>query len=248
MASSKAGRKAGSGGASASEDLLDAAERLMGERGYAATPVSVISREAGVAVTSLYWHFGSKEGLLARVMERGANRWFDALPSWEDVEGTTDQRLAAMLRCTADAMAQHPLFLRLFFMLALEAGEDEAATEVVRRVRRRAFEGYGEAIARMLHDQAPDVAETAGRELATFAVAYSDGCFFAGQLEAGVTDLRRMYADLGVALEALAPAAIARARAGRPDAHPTDPHPVDPHPVDPHPADPHLTHDERRGS
>jgi AcrR family transcriptional regulator len=198
--------------ASASEDLLDAAERLMGERGYAATPVSMISKEAGVAVTSLYWHFGSKEGLLARVMERGANRWFEALPRWEDIEGTTGERLESMLRGAADAMALHPLFLRLFFMLALEATEDEAATEVVRRVRLRAFQGYQAAITHMLAEQAPDVAEAAARDLATFAVAYSDGCFFAGQLEADVTDLRRMYADLGTALAALAPAAIARAR------------------------------------
>ena len=63
----------------------------------------------------------------------------------------------------------------------------------------------------MLADHAADVAEPVARELATFAVAYSDGCFFAGQLEAGDTDLRRMYADLRTALAALAPAAIARA-------------------------------------
>lgn len=226
-----------SGRVSASEDLLDVAERLMAERGYAATPVSVISKEAGVAVTSLYWHFGSKDGLLARVMERGANRWFDALPRWEDIDGTTDQRMAAMLRDTADAMARHPLFLRLFFMLALEAGEDEAATEIVRRVRLRAFEGFQTAITRMLPDQPPDVTEAAARELATFAVAYSDGCFFAGQLEAGACDLRRMYADLGVALAALAPAAIARARAGRGDRNTTDAHPADAHPADARPAD-----------
>jgi AcrR family transcriptional regulator len=218
MVAGKTSRAAG-----ASEDLLDAAERLMGERGYAATPVSVISKEAGVAVTSLYWHFGSKEGLLARLMERGANRWFDALPRWEDLDGTTDERRDAMLRGAADAMAQHPLFLRLFYMLALEATEDEAASEIVRRVRLRAFDLFRAAITRTLLDHAADVgadvAESAARELATFAVAYSDGCFFAGQLEAGDTDLRRMYADLGTALAALAPAAIARARGER---EPTD--------------------------
>ena len=187
----------------------------MGERGYAATPVSVISKEAGVAVTSLYWHFGSKEGLLAQVMERGANRWFDAQPRWEDLDGTTDERLDTMLARTADAMAEHPLFLRLFFMLALEATQDEAASEIVRRVRLRAFQNVRATIIRTLADQAPDVApdvaQIAARELTTFAVAYLDGCFFAGQLEADHVDLRRMYADLAIALSALGPAAVARA-------------------------------------
>ena len=52
-------------------------------------------------------------------------------------------------------------------------------------------------------------------ELARFAVAYSDGCFFAGQLESTNTDLRTMYADLGRALAALAPGVIDRVRQRR---------------------------------
>ena len=167
------------------------------------------------------------EGLLAHLMERGANRWFEAQPRWEDLDGTTDERLDTMLRRTADAMAEHPLFLRLFFMLALEATEDEAASEIVRRVRLRAFEDVQASIIRTLADHAPDLAQAAAQELTTFAVAYFDGCFFAGQLEAGHVDLRRMYADLAIALSALTPAAVARARARSKQAeHPAE-HPAD---------------------
>jgi AcrR family transcriptional regulator len=218
MAKTEASRSERQAGASARDDLLDAAERLMSERGYAATPVSVISREAGVAVTSLYWHFGSKEGLLATVMERGARRWFEALPRWADLPGTTGERAEAILRGGADAVAQHPIFLRLFYLLALEATDDEVAAELVRRVRDRAHQQFRTAIAHLLAAEHPaDLADAAAVELARFAVAYSDGCFFAGQLEPDQTDLRRMYADLGVALTALAPAALARAH-GRPTA------------------------------
>ena len=219
MTRGSAPRKSRTRAGTASADLLDAAERLMGERGYAATPVSMISQEAGVAITSLYWHFGSKEGLLARLMERGANRWFDALPRWEDLGGAPDERVAAMLRGVADAMAQHPIFLRLFYMLALEAAEDEAASEIVGRVRRRAFELFHAAISQMLAADDHDVVDEAAWDLARFAVAYSDGCFFAGQLESTDTDLHAMYADLGLALAALAPGVIERLRrrrAGRP--------------------------------
>jgi AcrR family transcriptional regulator len=46
----------------------------MAEKGYAATPVSASCPAAGVPVSSRYWHFGSKDGLLATVMERGADR------------------------------------------------------------------------------------------------------------------------------------------------------------------------------
>jgi AcrR family transcriptional regulator len=54
---------------SAPERLRAAAMELFAERGYAASGVSAICERAGVAKTALYWHFGSKEGLLAVVLE-----------------------------------------------------------------------------------------------------------------------------------------------------------------------------------
>lgn len=195
------------------ELLLDVAERLMSEKGYAATPVSAICKQAGVAVTSLYWHFGSKEGLLATVMERGADRWFAALPRWDDLPGDVEARAEVVLRSGADAVAGHPVFLRLFYTLAIEAAEDEVAAELVQRVRGQARAYFRDAIIGIvLSDQEPEIARAAAEELTRFAVAYSDGCFFASQLEPELTDLRRMYSDLALALAALAPAAIARAR------------------------------------
>lgn len=133
----------------------------------------------------------------------------------ERLAGTREQRARSLLDGGADAVARHPLFLRLFYMLALEATEDEAAAELIRRARDRAFEYFRTAIALLLIAEQPDEqpAEVAAGELARFAVAYSDGCFFAGQLEPDRADLRRMYGELWVALRALAPGAIARATA-----------------------------------
>ncbi|MGK8559105.1 TetR/AcrR family transcriptional regulator [Nocardia gipuzkoensis] len=194
------------------EQFLDVAELLMSERGYAGTSVSAICKEVGVAATSLYWHFGSKEGLLAAVMERGAARWFASLPRWDDLPGDADERAAQLRRRGATAVTGHPLFLRLFYLLALEGAADEGAAELVQRVRERARSYFAEAINGMLADSAePEIARRASEELARFAVAFSDGCFFATQLEPGDADLQTMYGDLLTALWALAPAALARA-------------------------------------
>ncbi|GAA3231111.1 TetR/AcrR family transcriptional regulator [Actinocorallia longicatena] len=198
-------RDAGSRGA-----ILDVAERLMATRGYAATSISAICRDSGLPPPSVYWHFGSKKGLLAAVMERGARRWFAGMPSWDDLAGEPGERVTALLAAGADALAGHPLFLRLFYMLALDG--DEAAAELVRQVRSTAFERFRDGVARVLAaDHPPEVVASAAEELARFAVAFSDGCFFALQLEPGEADVRRMFADLGTALLALAPIVIARA-------------------------------------
>lgn len=50
--------------------ILDAAERLFADHGYAATSLRDITSEAGVNLASVNYHFGSKEALLGAVVKR----------------------------------------------------------------------------------------------------------------------------------------------------------------------------------
>ncbi len=50
--------------------ILDAAERLFAERGFAATSVREIIREAGVNTAAVHYHFGSRDGLIAALVSR----------------------------------------------------------------------------------------------------------------------------------------------------------------------------------
>jgi AcrR family transcriptional regulator len=52
------------------ERLLDAAEVLFAERGFAATSVREVTRAAGVAVSAANYHYGSKEALLRAALMR----------------------------------------------------------------------------------------------------------------------------------------------------------------------------------
>ncbi|MCH7749310.1 MAG: TetR/AcrR family transcriptional regulator [Acidobacteria bacterium] len=52
------------------ERILNVAERLFADRGFPATPLRDITNEAGVNIASVNYHFGSKEALLAAVLER----------------------------------------------------------------------------------------------------------------------------------------------------------------------------------
>jgi AcrR family transcriptional regulator len=179
------------------ELILDAAERLMATRGYAATSISDIRKACGLPPSSIYWHFGSKEGVLAAVMERGADRFFAAIPTSEDA----DEQLAVLSRL----QAQHPDFLRLFYMLSLERSDDPAVAAVVRRVRDTAIGRFRSAITQLLPaDAPPSKANRVVTELTALAVALSDGVFFADHLEPD-TDVERMYRRLSLAITALIP-------------------------------------------
>lgn len=192
------------------ELILDATERLMATKGYAATSISDIRKVCGLPPSSIYWHFGSKEGVLSAVMERGATRFFAAIPTWQTAGEPAAQKLATVMSVTAGLLSQHPEFLRLFYMLSLERSEDPAVGEVVRRVRDTAIARFRDAISHLLPpDVTPPKAERVVSELTAFAVALSDGVFFADHLEPDTTDVDRMYRLLWQALAELIPVLLA---------------------------------------
>ena len=185
-------------GAQSREVILDATEQLMATRGYAATSISDIRKACGLPPSSIYWHFGSKEGVLAAVMERGAERYFAAIPA----EAEFERQLAAVI----ELQEQHPEFLRLFLLLSLERSDDPAVAEVVRRVRDRALARFGDAIAQLIPSHIPPAkARRVISELAAVATALSDGIFLAEHLEPDATDIGRMYLRLHQTVTALIP-------------------------------------------
>src|SRR3712207_2719799 len=57
--------------------VLDAAAELFAAHGFAGTSISAIRKASGVLPSSIYWEFGSKQGILAAVLEDSADRWLD---------------------------------------------------------------------------------------------------------------------------------------------------------------------------
>ncbi|WP_101946735.1 TetR/AcrR family transcriptional regulator [Mycobacterium sp. 3519A] len=180
------------------ELILDATERLMATRGYAATSINDIRKACGLPPSSIYWHFGSKQGVLAAVMQRGADRFFAAIPTTEDVE--------AQLAVVSTLQTEHPDFLRLFYMLSLERDNDPAVAAVIRQVRDTAIGQFRDAITQLLPADVPrSKADRVVAELTTVAVALSDGIYFAEHLEPDGTDVAKMYRRLVQAVTALVP-------------------------------------------
>ncbi len=74
--------------------LLDAAAALFVEKGYAATSLSDVLREAGGSRTTLYKHFGDKDGLFRAMMEEHCARVLDGMASdvaTDDAGGLADE-------------------------------------------------------------------------------------------------------------------------------------------------------------
>jgi AcrR family transcriptional regulator len=182
------------------ERILDAAARLVGERGYTAASISLISKASGLPASSIYWHFGSKEGLLSAVVERGARRWLPAQSYLLSYGGD----LPEFLRASGHAVSEHPDFVRLLMMLMLDRRDGTpAAREAMRavwqdvegRVRHVLADHFG------LGTSERDVA--LADRLARFIMACIDGAFVDSQIDPEGTPIPDLFADLGVALEAI---------------------------------------------
>jgi AcrR family transcriptional regulator len=81
------------------EAILDATNRLLGDKGYEAMSMDDIAAEVGIAKGSLYKHFESKEALAAAVMVRLLAQTRDALEAIP-AERPAIERLQALLRWT----------------------------------------------------------------------------------------------------------------------------------------------------
>ena len=75
--------------------LLDVAERLFVECGYAATSVERVASEADLTKGSVYFYFASKEGLLDALLSRAQETVFSpSLAILDEADGSALERLA----------------------------------------------------------------------------------------------------------------------------------------------------------
>ncbi len=70
MAAATSSNEKSSTGEKTRNKILDAAETLIIEHGFAATSLRAIANEAGVNLAATHYHFGSKQGLLAAAFHR----------------------------------------------------------------------------------------------------------------------------------------------------------------------------------
>jgi AcrR family transcriptional regulator len=113
------------------DQLLDTAQQVFTEQGYAGASMDDVADAAGVTKPVLYDHFGSKDGLLAAVIERSGQEMLDATTGAVqglDPETALRQGLTAFFRYVDDHAGAWTLLLR-------EVAPGTPAAEAVDRIR-----------------------------------------------------------------------------------------------------------------
>lgn len=198
------------------DEILDTAERLMSERGFAGTSMSALLKESGASSSSFYWFFPSKMDVLDAVMQRGAARFFAAVTVEPPTCDDPAERIREVLRRSARLVRERPHFLQLIFLTGtLDSDAARRQEKVVQQVRADglrslhenievAYQPWGEALAR----------EIAGA-LAPAALAMFDGLFLASRID-GETGFDAVVETMVDAVHALAEVQRARANQRHP--------------------------------
>jgi AcrR family transcriptional regulator len=115
------------------QHILDIAEQIFAERGYAATSLRAVTQAAGVNLAAVNYHFGTKAKLLFAVVERRVNpingermRLLTALESAPEpptLEAVLHAFIAPVFSLGRDSTSRRDTFMRLMGRLYAESVE-----------------------------------------------------------------------------------------------------------------------------
>ncbi|WP_439030435.1 TetR/AcrR family transcriptional regulator [Gordonia terrae] len=159
---------------------MDAAEVEMGTRGVGAVSIADLVSASGCPNGTLYYHFGSKTGLLAAVLERGFRRVHSDVaaamtPAVSDAEATI-----VFYEAVARSVDSHPDFHRLVVSVFLNhLGGDEIGS-IVEPFRQALLRDGAEQIRTTLAERGHPTTPEHCQDLATSLNAWLMGLFILG--------------------------------------------------------------------
>ena len=96
--------------------ILDGAERLFVEKGYAETSINEIAGAADFGRTSVYQYFSGKEEIYLRVLERYTDQLTDRVRAAASTAGTVREMVTSFLEVLRRFIKEKPAFFTLYFI------------------------------------------------------------------------------------------------------------------------------------
>jgi len=121
------------------DQIVEAAWQVIGRLGYAEASIDRIAEQAGVARSTVYVYFGSKEAILDACFSRGRTQLGERIRSAFQAAEGLERRLAAFLGATLAYVDENREFfmavLALHGIEAVFAGQEEVESEELASLR-----------------------------------------------------------------------------------------------------------------
>lgn len=140
------------------QQLLDAARARFVADGYAATPVSAIVADAGVAQGTFYLYFDSKQDVLAELRREVFRDYDRALDEVAGLDLPADERLARVIGAMAEAVTRHRDLERVFRTAESADATQRTALEGRARLARKAARLHADGVRTgLFRDEDPEL-------------------------------------------------------------------------------------------
>lgn len=113
--------------------IMDAAVRLIRERGFHATGIDEIGEAAGVTGPAVYNHFASKQAVLATAVDEAMDKMQASLEDALALGGAPRDRLGRMIASYVDAAIEHEALIAIW----LQESHNLDAPDVRRLLKRQ---------------------------------------------------------------------------------------------------------------
>lgn len=117
-------------------DVLDAALQLFSTKGFAATSVREVVEKAGVTKPALYYHFGSKEGLLRAIVEGGFGEYEQQVRTAVDEASNATEAMIRLVQAAFEMTVEKPALAAFMYRVIFGSESDSAGVDVSEIVRR----------------------------------------------------------------------------------------------------------------
>ena len=173
--------------------ILDAAVRVFALHGFAAATTDDIARSAGLSKGGLYWHFKSKDDILAALLEQMFNQELAALEQLAGAPGSA----AARLRLLGAQMAEALLALEQALPVVLEFYALAARQSAVREWLQAYFQRYQRLLAGLLKQgyASGEFRHGAPEQSAVLLIAQLEGLALVWAVAPGQISLREQVAE-----------------------------------------------------
>lgn len=130
----------------ARQRVLDSATVVFARRGYSGASVQELLRATGLSKPTLYYYFGSKEGLFRAVLDFAYDESYRRLESAARSPGSVEQRLAALVKALFSFTREYRELCRLVIGTTFAAPEEVPPRAPDPARRQRAFDLFAEVI------------------------------------------------------------------------------------------------------
>jgi AcrR family transcriptional regulator len=106
---------AGARGNETREHLLDVAARLFAAHGYSGTGLRQLASEAGMSLSMVNYHFGSKRAVLEELLDQLFAAWLEATARALEGEATLEGKVRGYVRTLVRLARERPDAMRIAF-------------------------------------------------------------------------------------------------------------------------------------